>query len=234
MKVKQLTAHLKKRIMKIPRHKHHEILHHIHKKHRLSKRTLFYMKEYGPRSHLVSEIVKDSMPVLLLSVLLTSFAGLALRSVLDKLLFLVPLLIMIPALNDMIGDMGSVIASKFTTGLFLGKVKGDPWRSSFVKNLFNAKIKVALASAIYLSLLALFFSSVKGFNLDAIFAAKIILLGIVSAVIIVSILFSVAVVIGVKIFKRGEDPNNFLIPISTSIADVVTLLVVSLFAILLF
>ena len=183
---------------------------------------------------MVSEIVKDSMPVLLLSVLLTSFAGLALRSVLDKLLFLVPLLIMIPALNDMIGDMGSVIASKFTTGLFLGKVKGDPWRSSFVKNLFNAKIKVALASAIYLSLLALFFSSVKGFNLDAIFAAKIILLGIVSAVIIVSILFSVAVVIGVKIFKRGEDPNNFLIPISTSIADVVTLLVVSLFAILLF
>ena len=74
----------------------------------------------------------------------------------------------------------------------------------------------------------------KGFNLNVIFAAKIILVGMISAVIIVSILFAVTVVIGVKIFKKEEDPNNFLIPISTSIADVVTLVVVSLFAILLF
>ena len=128
---KILSAKLKKQLIKIPRRKHHEILHHIHKKHFVSKETLFYMKEYGPKSHLVSEIVKESAPALLLSVVLTSLAGLALRSIQGKLSLLIPILIMVPALNDMIGEIGSTIASKFTTGLFLEKCFNEIFASKY-------------------------------------------------------------------------------------------------------
>ena len=234
VKAKHISLELRKRIVKIPRKEHHKILHHIHKKHFVSKETLFYMKEYGPRSHLIHEIVKDSIPVLFLSVILAPFAGLALRSIFDKLSFLIPLVIMVPALNGMIGELGSMIASKFTTGLFLGKIKGNPWKSNFVKMLLHVKIKVAIASVLYISLLALFLSAVKGFQFDLMFALKIIFIGLVSSITIVGILFVISVIGGIIIFKRGEDPNNFLIPMSTSIADVVTLIVVSALALLLF
>ncbi len=234
MKFRHISIRLRRKLIGLPRKKHHPIIHHIHRKHRISRRTLFYMKEYGPRSHLIHEVIKDSTPVLLLSVILTSLAGFALRSILDKLAFLIPIVIMIPALNDMIGDRGSVIASKFTTGLFLGKVKGDIWKSSFTRHLLYTNIKVALLSVMYLSLLALFFSAVKGFRPDLIFSLKIVFIGLVSSMIIVTVLFLVSVIGGTRIFKKEEDPNNFLVPMSTSIADAVTLVIVSLFAILLF
>jgi cation transporter-like permease len=50
-------------------------------------------------------------------------------------------------------------------------------------------------------------------------AAAIFAIAIVDVVAVVSILFVVAVVAGIHFYKKGEDPNNFLIPITTSIAD---------------
>lgn len=232
--MRPMSSKLKRAIIKMPRHSEHKILHHIHKRHSVSKKTLFYMKEYGPKSHLIHEIIKDSMPVLLISVFLASIAGLALRSILDKLVLLIPLVIMIPALNDLIGEMGSVVSSKFTTGLFLGKIKSRFWQSGFLRNLLATEIKVALFSVLYLTLLALFLSVLQGFQLDLLFATKIIFVGIISSAIIMSVLFIISVIGGIKIFKAGEDPNNLLIPLSTSIADAITLVVVSLLAVLLF
>ena len=231
--MRPISENLKKRIMKIPRRQHHGILHHIHKKHKISKETLFYMKEYGPKSNLIGEILKDSIPVLLLSAIIALVAGLYMRSLLARWEFLIPLLIMIPALNDMIGALGSTVSARFTTGLFLGKIKGAIQKSGFVKTLLIEKFKVAIASVVYLSLLALAFSAIYGFQLDLMISLKIILIGLLSSVIIVGVVFLISVVAGVEIFKKGEDPNNFLIPMSTSIADLIALVIVTALALLL-
>jgi hypothetical protein len=60
---KKIPQHVKRKIMKMKRRYHHPEQHLIRKKHRISHRTLFYMKEYGPRSHVASVIIKESIKI---------------------------------------------------------------------------------------------------------------------------------------------------------------------------
>jgi len=54
MKIKQLEI-----LRKIKRHKYHPLVHKLHRKHNISKKTLFYVKEYGPHTNVPKTIIKE-------------------------------------------------------------------------------------------------------------------------------------------------------------------------------
>jgi mgtE-like transporter len=123
-----------------------------------------------------------------------------------------------PALIDMIGDVGSVVGSTATTKLALGLL--TPSFSSMrnhAKNIFSAWT----ASIIMFMVLAVLALSVHGlFSLSTFIGLASLLL--IANVIAVTVIVLVSFAISILTFKRGLDPDNFVIPIESSFADSIT------------
>ncbi len=222
------------RLTKIKRHKHHHLIHNLHKKHRISKKTLFYVKEYGPHSHIARTIIKESIKILLFASVLSSFGGLALEQIKALFIQIVPLIILLPALNDMIGDYGSIISSRFSTMLYEGKVKRDWKTDRELKKLFLQIFTIAIVMVILSVIISLFISSFTNYKVTTAIAGKIMFIAVLDVALLVSILFLVAIVAGLYFYNKQEDPNNFLIPITTSIADFGNMILLAVLVLLLF
>src|SRR3989338_5827245 len=97
----------------IKKKKNTSLIHKIHKKHKISKKTLFYVKEYG-HHNVVNTIIKESIKILLLASIISSVGGLALEHIKTVFISIMPLIILMPTLNDMIGDYGTIISSRFS------------------------------------------------------------------------------------------------------------------------
>lgn len=220
--------HLDK-IEQLERKKHHPFIHEIHKKHRISLATLFYMKEYGKRSHAVANIVKESFGIVLVASLISSVGGFGLETVKEKIFYLLPLLIMIPALNDMVGDFGTIISSKFTSLLFTNKISLEKgvWSSKDFQLLIKIIAIVAFVSALYLGFVSYFAASVQGFLFSWQLFWKIIGLAVLCTMILVFLIVIMSIPACIYVYRHKEDPNNFLIPITTAFADFGSLLLFS-------
>ncbi len=216
--MKIAKKHLEK-IKELERHEAHPILHKIHKKHKISRKTLFYIKEYGPHTNVTKTIIKESIKILLLASLISSSGGVALEEIKFVFISILPLVILLPVLNDMLGNYGTIISSRFSTMLHEGKIKSNWFANKEIAKLFVQIVVVALITAILSSVMALLVSKFSSYALTLEIINKIIAITLIDVAIIVSLLFFVSIMSGLYFFKKQEDPNNFLIPITTSIAD---------------
>lgn len=229
-----ITPHECRTVECLKRHKHHDIVRKIHKKRKISYKTLFYMREYGKRSHVAHVIMKESIKILLIASIISSLGGVALDGIKANILTIIPLLIMLPALTDMIGDMGTVASSKFTHLLYFNKVHRRWWASSEVKKLFTTLLIIVLIAAFYVGLLSYGVAVLQGFAYSTTVILKVIGISVISAIFLFFIIFAISVAGGLFIYSRHEDPNNFLIPITTSVADFGSLLLFSYMVLLFF
>lgn len=220
-------------LRKIEREKHHPLIHKLHKKHDISKKTLFYIKEYGEHSHVAKIIIKESIKILILASILSSIGGFALEKIKTIFISITPLLILLPALNSMIGDYGTIISSRFSTMLHEGKVRTKWWKNHEIRQLFIQLLLLAIISAAVSSFLAL---AITWFSegLSAEVAIKVFLIVLLNMLIITIVIFMIAIYAGFYYFRKKEDPNNFLIPITTSIADFGNMIILTILILLLF
>lgn len=221
-------------LTKIKKRSYNPLQHKLHKKYRISRKTLFYIKEYGTKTNVVKTIIKESIKILLMASILSSFGGLALEQIKVIFISITPLIILFPVLNDLTGDYGSIIASKFSTMLHEGKIKGKIWKN---KNLIKLSLQIliiGIISAILSALLALTISKVMMGNLNTFTSIKILLITIINILVIVTILFFISFFMGLYYFRKKEDPNNFLIPIVTSVADFGNIILLSILVLLFF
>lgn len=223
---KPLPVHIKRVLKRAPRTKWHPIIHHVRKKYKISRKTIFYLKEYGPHSHVAHVIIKESIKILILASIISSIGGIGLQSIETKIFAILPLLIMLPALTDMIGDFGTVVSAKFTAMLYLGKVKTHNWmHDPEIKKLFRIIMSVAMISAIYLSIVSACIAVISGYTITTMLFIKVLEIALLATIFLVGIIFSLSIIGGLYIFSKHEDPNNFLIPITTSVADLGSLII---------
>jgi len=221
----RIKGYLAKKLVELKRRSHHPLIHHIHKKHKISYKTLFYMKEYGPRSHVSHVIIRESLRILIIASLISSLGGFGLQTISSKLILILPLLILVPALNNLIGSFGTIFSSKFTTMLYLGKIKEKWWKSREVHKLFFTILSIAILSSFIIGVFAYTIAVLKGFELNFILFAKIIQISFLSTISLFFVIFFISITGGLYIYKKNEDPNNFLIPMTTSIGDLSSMLI---------
>ena len=231
-KLKKAPPYLKKIIL-LKRKKRHPQTHKIHKKHKISKQTLFYIKEYGPKSNVSKTIIKESVRILLLASVISSLGGLALEQIRTLFLSIMPLLILLPALNNMIGNYGTILSSRFSTMLHEKQVKEKWWKTPELKKLFLQITILTFSAAIISSLIAIvitFFTE----GISFLVSAKVFFIVLIDLILLANILFFITIYAGKYIYKKKLDPSNFLIPITTSIADFSNMIILTLLIILLF
>ena len=230
--MKTLKKHLET-LTAVRRKRYHPLIHKIHKKHKISRKTLFYVKEYGPHTNVPKTIIKESIKILLFASIISSFGGLALENIKTIFISITPLIILLPILNDMIGDYGAIMSSRFSTMLHEGKIKTKWWANKELKNLFAQIFIISIVTAVFSSFMAVTISRLS-YALSTALILKIFLIAIIDVIFIVTLLFFISISAGLYFYKKKEDPNNFLIPITTSVADFGNMLMLSVLVFLFF
>jgi cation transporter-like permease len=151
--------------------------------------------------------------------------GIGLEAVASRLLPLVPLIIALPSLNDIVGDYASIIAAHAS----------DPAeRPRSKRALALAIMKVIWINVLGIVLLSLLLANRRGYIATAGFMAKFVIFVSAAIVLVVAGLFTITTVLDKVMERRQLNPDDVLIPIVTSIADVMMLGLVTLAAYFLF
>jgi cation transporter-like permease len=142
--------------------------------------------------------------------------------------------ILLPVLNDTIGGYGCIISSRFSTMLYEGKKVEKWWKSQELKKLFLQVLIISMLTTSLSSVIALTLSLFSDYAITFAVVLKILFMTLIDAFLLVMIMFISSIVIGLHYYKKNEDPNNFLIPIMTSLADFGNMIILSILVVLLF
>lgn len=150
---------------------------------------------------------------------LSLIGGIGLEHISDRILPLVPLLIAIPSLNNLVGDYASIIAAH----------TGDEKEGKRVKRT----VAKAIFKIIWINIFAIIALSVggavlRGYDFDSEFIWRFVIFVAGASILTVLFMFVIANVLDVILKKRKINPDELLIPVVTSVADIVMLLLVTL------
>jgi mgtE-like transporter len=166
------------------------------------------------------KIFKESVLIVIISSIIGLFSGTFL-SVNKQVLYSFPIILLIlPALNSLIGDISTVLTSRLSSHLYLGNIPPKIQKTEFLKKDF-----FGLLITILLSLIALIIIGYAvGFatNIRIVNPLFIISIMLLTMLILFGIMFILLFAGSVILFRKGLDPNNFLIPITTSLLDFLT------------
>ena len=169
------------------------------------------------------KIFKESIIIVLISSLIGLISG-SWLSLSDDILYAFPIiLLLLPSLNSLIGDMSTILISRLTTHLFIGTIQPRIQISNKLKEDFMALLITVGLSVVFLLILG--HSIAIGTGITIVNPITIILFIIITIFILFISLFFLLFICAVYLFQRGKDPNNFLIPFTTSLADFLTPLI---------
>jgi mgtE-like transporter len=159
--------------------------------------------------------LKESLYTMLFVSVIVNVTGTVLKSISGLVENRKEIYTVYPALIDMVGDVGSVVGSTATTKLALGLLR--PSLSS-IRHHAKTVLSAWAASIVMFFVLAILAPAVNGTLSLATFFNLISIL-LIANVIAVSAIVLVSYGTSILTFKKGLDPDNFVIPIESSFAD---------------
>ena len=166
------------------------------------------------------KIFKESFIVVILSSIIGIFTGTFLSEN-DDIFYSFPIiLLLLPSLNSLIGDISTILTSRLTSHLYIGTIQPKIKTSNrLIQDFYGLFITVVL-SIFALILIGYSVGIITGIKIvNPILIISVILISIILLFIIMFILLFIS---SILLFKLGKDPNNYLIPITTSLLDFLT------------
>jgi mgtE-like transporter len=170
------------------------------------------------------ETIREFLMTLAVVSVIMAVTGRVMGSISDKIGDYPGVYFVYPAIIDTVGDLGSIVGSTATTKMALGFIEAE---MSGIKDHFTEITSAWIASLVMFIVYGLVSYAFFGGDL-AIIMARIVVMNLVMMPIISVITFAVAI----ETRNRGLDPDNFIIPIETSISDGLTTFVLFLTLIL--
>lgn len=156
---------------------------------------------------------------------ISMIGGIGLEAVEEKLLPLVPLVIALPALNTMVGDYAAIIAAH----------AADPAERRYTKRVLAKAIAKAIwVNIIGVLILSLFVAWQRDYLFSTAFLIKFITFVVIAMLGVVAGMFGLTAVLDKFLENKKLNPDDILIPIVTSVTDVMMLGLIALGAWFLF
>lgn len=167
--------------------------------------------------------MKESMPLLTLATFLEILGGQILNQNEDKLIAVPIFLVMIPVVNGVGGNIGSILGARLSSGLHLGSIQLKGRGEELNKNILSA-VLLGIISYTSLTIVILVISPLLGIQIgaDLLLKAGYIMIG--TGLMLTAIVILVSVFVARFSFKKGLDPDNTVIPIVTTLCDVLGIL----------
>ena len=179
---------------------------------------VFYILSKNLHEAEFTKTLKESMVTMLLVSLLVNLTGTLLLGISKFITERVEIYAIYTALIGMIGNVGSVVGSTATTKLALGLL--TPSFSSMrkhAKNIFSAW-GASIIMFIILAVLSLSIHNIFSFSSVYQLFSIVLIANVLAVATIVILTYAISILT----FKRGLDPDNFVIPVESSLADSVT------------
>jgi mgtE-like transporter len=171
-------------------------------------------------------ILKESLPIILIAGAISICAGVVLHNN-SNLLFTLPgILAIIPSFNNMGGSITSVLCCRLSSALHMGMIRPKLRRTKTLERNIFATLIITVISFLALGLAAGGFNMLLGLKSIDILIFPFVTL--VAGFITVAILITISIVFSYLSYSRGLDPDNMVIPLLTSIGDLVGVLLLFL------
>ena len=157
----------------------------------------------------MKKILKDSIPILTILMIVEIFGGQILNFHLEKFLLLPILLMFIPVVNGVCGNIGSVLGARVSSGLHVGYITPDFRGKELRENVIGALI---------LSLLTFCFLGCLIYVISISFKLVLIMMG--AGLLLTLGMICLCIPTAIVSFRKGIDPDNVVIPVLTTGADV--------------
>jgi len=167
------------------------------------------------------EMVKQSLPLIVLCGMGAIVAGSTL-SLMAELFEKIPgLIVVIPAIIAMRGNISTALGSRLGSAYHLGVIDSDNlWSNELKQNVFGSIVLGFIVSLI-IGIFAYTSSVFMGRSPDPVIIISIVVIaGILSALILT--LMTIAIIF--LVFKRGWDPDNITGPALATFGDIVTMI----------
>ena len=168
-------------------------------------------------------ILRQSTPILLLCSFLGGSAGGILNSSVETLLTNPSLLTLVPLFSGESGSLISILGARLSSGLHSGLV--EPLNKPEGEALHNFGICFILAIVVFPLIGVLAESSSLIFGTAGVGFDKIIPISTLAGLILVAIMVIIVYYISTISYNNNLDPDNIVIPISTSVTDSISSLI---------
>ena len=168
-------------------------------------------------------ILKQSTPVLLLCSFLGGAAGGILNSAVETLLTNPSLLTLLPLFSGESGSLISILGARLSSGLHSGLV--EPFKKPKGEAVHNFAICFILAIVVFPLIGLLAEGSSYALGVVGVGFDKIIEISTLAGLILVTVMVIVVYYVSITSYNRNLDPDNIVIPISTSITDSISSLI---------
>ena len=165
-----------------------------------------------------TKTLKESFFTLIFVAVIVNITGAVLSRISASVTKESEIYIVFPALMAIIGDVGAVVGSTATTKLALGLLDVSfSDMKNHLREIFSAWI-ASLIIFVFFSFLSLSIRGTFSLELFLIFTFLLLITNVIAASAIILISYAVAILT----FQKGLDPDNFVIPIESVLADSIT------------
>ncbi|OKY77940.1 MAG: Cation transporter-like protein MgtE2 [Candidatus Methanohalarchaeum thermophilum] len=166
-----------------------------------------------------NKIVRESLPLLIGLTILGIASGLILQYFKKILLDLPELLVLVPVIIGLGGNLGSILGSRITSGLHLGYINFSLQNKTLLLNI----TAIYILSVLIFSLLGItgsIFSEI--FNIGGNISLDIfILISLISGFLITTVMILITIISSYITYKTTIDPDSTVLPIVTSLCDLI-------------
>ncbi len=166
----------------------------------------------------IKRIVLESYPILVTCILIALAAGYMLNSSIAEIAELPLILMMIPPINGMGGNIGSILGARLTSALHLGTLEPRLRGQRVLRG--NVSASALISFAIFSLFGALFFAIAYSSGIPVARSFSLALAFFIAGMTLSAALIFVTIASAFVSFKGGLDPDNVVIPIVTAIGDV--------------
>ena len=171
----------------------------------------------------IRNIVRQSTPVLFVCSILGTLAGGILNGSITTLLKSQTLLTLVPLFSGESGGLVSVLSARLSSGLHSGLIEAELKPGKVTLENFSIVLFLSLIMFQVIGFLAEASTTVLG-NAGVNYL-NAILISLIAGMIVVGVMLLIVFYISTISYRKGLDPDNIVIPLSTSLTDSISTLV---------
>lgn len=186
-----------------------------------------YLEEYLEEYSGVYAIVREVLPFEILAIAGGVAAGIVLSGMTSEIERIPGLLILVPAVLGMRGNITSALGSRLGTAVHMGLITRIERNPELVNNIY-ASLLLSLVFSIVLGVLAHYVSVLSGVQDTSILV--LITISVLASMLSGFVLIAVAVTFSILSFRHGIDPDSAVSPTMATIGDIVAMAMIFLAA----
>lgn len=168
------------------------------------------------------KIIKESLPLLTFCIGVEVLIGQVLNT--NQSMMTIPIILaLIPVINGVGGNIGSILGARLASGLHTGIISIDLRDAELRKNVIST-VLLGIITFFTMGILIYLLIPLIGINVSVIGFGRLILIVLGAGLLLILFLICLSVASAIYSFKKGLDPDNSVTPIVTTSGDALGIL----------